>query len=85
MAGMLPDSVRWKLGRDHVGWRFIDECFGTPPPLEQNQELAKLCRLAGNAANSTANALQCSTQGVVSETDLVYLNFWITRFKDFRD
>jgi asparagine synthase (glutamine-hydrolysing) len=85
MAGMLPDSVRWKMGRDHVGWRFIEECFGTSPPLEVNQELAKLCRLASDAPNGTRNALQCSTQGVVSETDLVYLNFWITRFKDFRD
>lgn len=85
MAGLLPDSVRWKLGRDHVGWRFIDECFGTSTPLEQNQELAKLCRLAGNATNGTANALHCSTQWVVSETELGYLNFWITRFKEFRD
>lgn len=85
MAGMLPDSVRWKLGRDHVGWRFIEECFGPSRTLKQNQEVAELCRLAGDATNATVNALQCSTQGVVSETDLRYLHFWIMRFKDFKD
>lgn len=85
MAGLLPDSVRWKLGRDHVGWRFIEECFGAPRPLEQNQELAKLCKLADRATNGAGNALQRSTQGVVSWTDLGYLNSWITRFKISRD
>lgn len=85
MAGMLPDSVRWKLGRDHVGWRFIDECFGESPILEQNHGLANLCRLAAIETNGPGFALQCSKQGVVSATDLGYLNFWITRFKHVRD
>jgi asparagine synthase (glutamine-hydrolysing) len=85
MAGMLPDSVRWKMGRDHVGWRFIDECFGPSPTRLHNQELAKFCKLETAETDSAGITLQCSTRGVVSETDLGYLNFWITRFKDFWD
>jgi asparagine synthase (glutamine-hydrolysing) len=85
MAGMLPDSVRWKMGRDHVGWRFIEECFAATSTLEQNQELAQFCKRNIGETDSAGFALQCSTQGLVSATDLGYLNFWITRFKDFRD
>jgi asparagine synthase (glutamine-hydrolysing) len=85
MAGMLPDSVRWKMGRDHVGWRFIEECFGETSTPEQSQELGEFCKRNIGETNGAGFALQCSTQGVVSATDLGYLKFWITRFKDFRD
>ncbi|MFM7377029.1 MAG: asparagine synthase-related protein, partial [Erythrobacter sp.] len=80
-AGLVPDSVRWKLGRDHVGWRFIETCFGNSPKIHADPELAGLCRLAGDASNGTGFALQCSTEGVVSEIDLVYLQNWIINFK----
>lgn len=26
MGGILPDPVRWKLGRHHLGWRFSETC-----------------------------------------------------------
>jgi asparagine synthase (glutamine-hydrolysing) len=85
MAGLVPDSIRWKLGRDHVGWRFIETCFDKPLEPHENVEIAELCRLAGAAPDGSGFALQCSTQGVVSETDLGYLHFWITHFKTLRD
>jgi len=85
MAGLVPDSVRWKLGRDHVGWRFIDLCFDKPMGALDNPEIANFFRFAGGAPEGAGIALQCSTQGVVSEPDLSYLHFWITNFKPFRD
>jgi asparagine synthase (glutamine-hydrolysing) len=85
MAGLVPDSVRWKLGRDHVGWRFIDLCFDKPMGALDNPEIAEFCRFADGASEGPGFALQCSTQGVVSETDLGYLRSWITIYKAFRD
>jgi asparagine synthase (glutamine-hydrolysing) len=85
MAGLLPDSIRWKLGRDHVGWRFIDVVFDRPLGALENPEIAAICRLAGDAPDGIGFALQCSKEGVVSETDLGYLHFWITRFNAIWD
>jgi asparagine synthase (glutamine-hydrolysing) len=85
MDGLLPDSIRWKLGRDHVGWRFIDVVFDRPLVALENPEIATICRLAGDAPDGIGFALQCSKEGVVSETDLGYLHFWITRFNAIWD
>lgn len=85
MAGLLPESVLWKLGRDHVGWRFIAECFGESLMPEEREVLAKICRLEGGAPDAAGTALQCNTQGVVSQIDLRYLAFWITHFNAITD
>jgi asparagine synthase (glutamine-hydrolysing) len=28
MADIVPDAVRWRRGRDHIGWRYIELCLG---------------------------------------------------------
>lgn len=80
MAGMLPDSVRWKRGRDHVGWRFMEACAHKPLNAVDDVMYARLCRYAGIAADRSDFALQCSNDGLVSESDLLYLAFWLTNF-----
>jgi len=80
MAGLLPDSVRWKAGRHHVGWRFIDICTEKRLNLLDDTILSQLSGYARIATGGGESALQCNSDGVVSEADLLYLAFWITRF-----
>ncbi len=81
MAGRLPDSVRWKLGRDHVGLRFVEIFHGTGPKVLDDTISSSLARYIRNAPDGDDSALRCSEDGVVSETDLLYLDKWITQFK----
>lgn len=85
MAGLVPDSVRWKRGRDHVGWRFIDETIGKPMNMQADQTLAEVCRFEDSAPDGVLSALHCNTDRLVSERDLFYLKCWITRFKSVWD
>jgi asparagine synthase (glutamine-hydrolysing) len=80
MAGHLPDSVRWKLGRDHVGFRFVQLCHGTEPKALDDTISSSLSRYVRNTPNGDDSALRCSVDGVVSETDLIYLTKWIDLF-----
>ena len=81
MAGLLPDSVRWKRGRDHVGWRFAAAC--SPGVLDTADEMVRagLENYASFATNGAGSALHCNIGRVVSETDLFYLASWLTHFK----
>jgi asparagine synthase (glutamine-hydrolysing) len=50
-AGLVPDSIRWKAGRDHVGWQFSESVYraaiaATDPPDAAETTLA----LAGSRA-----------------------------------
>jgi len=49
MAGLLPDAVRWRVGKQHLGWRFQEALVtywfaGAPPGWET--ELARFVRPA---------------------------------------
>ncbi|NJO14159.1 MAG: asparagine synthase [Rhizobiales bacterium] len=80
MERIVPDSVRWKTGRDHIGWRF-SESLGdhewSPETEAKIEKYAKMSRIRGDSA------LQRSTDGVVSRSDLFYLASWITRINCF--
>ncbi len=84
MASRLPDSVRWKLGRDHVGYRFIEIFLGTGPKVFDNWAYSNLAGYVGIASEGGDFALRCSEDGVVSDTDLFYLAFWLANFKTFQ-
>lgn len=83
MAGRLPDSVRWKMGRDHVGWRFTETC--TDLDLLDATAVSELGSYVKMRNVPGHRALHCSTDGLVSETDLLYLSSWITRSKSNLD
>lgn len=85
MAGMLPDSVRWKRGRDHVGWRFVQSCTEARLSDLDDAVCLPLCGYVRDAACWRDFALQCSSHGVASESDFVYLARWITEFKTTRN
>jgi asparagine synthase (glutamine-hydrolysing) len=82
MAGLLPDSVRWKRGRHHVGARFIETCVDQS--LE-NFDVAKHSNLGCYANLERASALQCSNVGVASQARLIYLDHWLKSLKPVRD
>lgn len=77
MAGMLPESIRWKRGRDHVGWRFVAACL--PGRLDDlsDAEISQLYRYARRGTNGGEATLQCSEGRVVSAADLLYLLSWL--------
>ncbi len=85
MAGMLPDSVRWKPGRHHVGWRFAEICATTR--LDQLDEtiLSELAHYTARGTNGAKFALNRNTDGLESEAELLYLSWLITHFKSFEN
>lgn len=83
MAGMLPDAVRWKRGRDHVGWRFSEVCTPGGADTSAVSLSAALGGYVSFEALCPANALQCSQGRVVTERDLGYLGAWITFVNSF--
>jgi asparagine synthase (glutamine-hydrolysing) len=84
MAGLLPDSVRWKRGRDHVGWRFAAACAVGGMDILDEKALANLATYASFATNGGSSALHCNIGRVVSESDLSYLASWLMHFKLLR-
>lgn len=78
LAGQLPDSVRWKRGRDHVGAKFIQKCVGKRQDVSGDNILSQLGEYVNAQRSRNQFALQRSSDGVVSETDLLYLHYWLT-------
>jgi asparagine synthase (glutamine-hydrolysing) len=71
MGGMLPDPVRWKTGRDHVGWRFaeiIDTALADDPAEQlTRQALTRFVR-PGPASNA-----------IDSDPEINHLARWLNR------
>ena len=82
---LLPDAVRWKTGRDHVGWRFAQICGESSDAMHDPAALLQLDGLTIRSFTRESSSLQCNKDGVASETDLIYLSNWITRVKSFLD
>lgn len=79
MAGLLPDSVRWRVGKEHVGWQFGAQLFthflaksNTSPAEEMHRWVRADClRLAESQANGDL--------AVATKTSLSYLQTWVCR------
>jgi asparagine synthase (glutamine-hydrolysing) len=85
MVGVLPDSVLWKTGRDHVGWRFIDQYAPGPVDGSKANTLAELDNYIDRPGLERDNALRCSTKGLVREMYLDYLGNWIRRLHSLQE
>lgn len=42
MAGLLPDEVRWRRGKEHLGWNFRNEFVRLRSPNDDPKKIAKL-------------------------------------------
>ena len=85
LAGSLPDSVRWKTGRHHVGWRYINHYASVPFYQQGPKVLAELDKFVRPQALGGCDALRCSTKGLVPETYLDYLAAWIRRHDSLQE
>jgi asparagine synthase (glutamine-hydrolysing) len=85
MVGVLPDSVLWKTGRHHVGWRFIDQYPAGPLDGISANSLSELDNYIDRPSLERDNALRCSTKGLVREMYLDYLGNWIRRLHSLQE
>lgn len=79
MRGALPDSVLWKSGRHHVGWRYINHYTNLPLGQCADNLLAELDNYVLNPRLQGNDALRCSTKGLVTSVNFYYLSNWIRR------
>lgn len=85
MRGALSDSVLWKTGRHHVGWRYVNHYVSPSLYDGDSKALAELeyfVRKSGWQGNDT---LRCSTKGLVPETYLDYLRHWMRRLHSLKE
>jgi asparagine synthase (glutamine-hydrolysing) len=78
MAGLLPDSLRWRTGRTHVGSWFVSACEAEPHAALPNRLGASLCPFVDQEAVERLGALLPEYFAVASLTELRYLAAWIS-------
>lgn len=85
MRGALPDSVLWKTGRHHVGWRYVNHYASVPPYDRDSKTLSELDKFVRKPELQGNDALHRSTKGLVPETYLDYLAAWIRRLQSLQE
>ncbi|WP_379923381.1 asparagine synthase-related protein [Erythrobacter sp. R86502] len=80
MAGMLPDSVRWKCGRHHVGWRFTEACLPNTLSDMDEAELVHLRDYVASSPDGTISVPRSDMSTLEREKELIYLLNWLSRF-----
>ncbi|MDZ4275501.1 MAG: asparagine synthase-related protein [Erythrobacter sp.] len=82
MAGLLPDAVRWRVGKEHVGWLFDDAVvahwLGGAKPGWHN-ELHPFVR---SARLTAIDAARHGRLAVATQKTLSYPFWWMSRFRD---
>lgn len=78
MAGLLPDSLRWRTGRTHVGSWFVSACEAQPPAALPSRLGASLYPFVDQEAVERLGALLPEYFAVASLTQLRYLAEWIS-------
>ena len=74
MNGLLPDSVRWRCGKQHLGWTFTQKLMQARPYLAQAENKALRKELISTIA------LQKREEGIhnsVQNINLYYLELWL--------
>lgn len=77
MAGLLPDSLRWRTGRSHVGSWFISACEAQPPAASPEHLAASLSQFVDRDAVMRLVTLLPGDSALASLTELGYLQDWI--------
>ncbi len=76
MAGLLPDGVRWRLGKQHVGGLFLTELarqFPCSPTASAAANTARYARSAGNPGRPTGSMAPSNLENI---PNLEYLTAW---------
>ncbi|PKP94878.1 MAG: hypothetical protein CVT75_03645 [Alphaproteobacteria bacterium HGW-Alphaproteobacteria-14] len=80
MAGLLPDAVRWRVGKEHVGWLFEDAVVA--PWLDEAEPgwADGLRPFVRSERLTAADAAQHDQLAVATQKTLRYLFWWMSRF-----
>jgi asparagine synthase (glutamine-hydrolysing) len=73
MQGHVPDSVRWRVGKEHLGWRFTNAFFSLHTPIDPPEEV----ELQGIGL-TTESAELCRNQ--VGEAEWLQRIFWLRKW-----
>lgn len=81
MAGYLPDSVRWRTGRTHVGPKFILQCGETLDPASRQDFQDILAPYAESHVLSNWLASDFADSALAQVSEFGYLAQWLIRTK----
>ena len=80
MADLLPDSVRWRIGKEHLGWSFTLELFrawkGWQALLATRS--AVLARFANTSLTGDSETFNSYGVDKVRKIELYHLGNWLT-------
>ena len=79
MAGYMPDALRWRTGRTHVGFRFIDICFPAATAAPRMALTNALDGYVNQSKLAAFAALQVEDSALAYINNLGYLDWWINR------
>lgn len=79
MAGLLPDSVRWRRGKQHLGQPFRRELFTTRPELDQGLEdlTGTISRFVDLRQARHAHGTGMNSPRFADWLKVVYLAMWL--------
>jgi asparagine synthase (glutamine-hydrolysing) len=83
-ANYVPDSVRWRRGKEHLGWAFTTALMGTGPEIYQRAAAACAGRLQQYVRPDVAEtlreaAIKNDPSGYEDAYHLIFLEWWLER------
>ena len=79
MAGRLPDGVRWRVGKEHVGWRFDDAAFSHWQAQSGDDWLTSLTPFVRSDRLDVARGGRTDELAVATRMTFRYLHTWLSR------
>jgi asparagine synthase (glutamine-hydrolysing) len=78
-GGLVPEGVRWRRGREHLGWRVTRELFGDDPLSKVDIHCARQATMPSTSWNSsTPSGLQaCGLRSYDESLAAVFLYYWL--------
>lgn len=83
MAGLLPDTVRWRVGKEHVGWEFEEALIASGLMEPSATALAQCSCWFGGAKDPFCDAAQNRPLPVALDHWLRYTAVWIDQQVSF--
>ncbi len=81
MQGRLPDAVRWRAGKEHLGADFTAELLGTIPPEPDADAAEALERYVGLASSGTVRGGISGRTKVDEGWHLRYWTLWYVKLR----
>lgn len=79
MAGIVPDAVRWRVGKEHVGWEFEDAVFAHCSAKSDTPWSLHLRNYVKPERLTLADGPHQDELAVATRVSLRYLQWWISR------